>query len=67
MGQTFVYDRLCLCLVLGIDALNQGNSLAEDGHVALEYALNHVADRQLVPLETATLQVWIDYGRLLHA
>ena len=53
--------------MLGIHTLNQGDSLREDGDIAFQYAFDHLADGELVPLETASFQIGIDDGLLFNA
>ena len=60
--QTLVDDLLGTCLVVGIDALDEGDGLREDGDVSLEDALYHLSDGEFPAART--LEVWV-YDRWL--
>ena len=53
--------------MVGVDALYQRHGLRQDGDVALDDALHHLAGRELAATEAVALQVGIDDGRLLYA
>ena len=55
--QTLVDDLLGTSLVVRIDALDEGDGLREDGDVALEDALYHLADGEFPAART--LEVWV--------
>ena len=67
VGQALIDDLLGTGLVVGVDTLDEGDGLREDGDVALEDALDHLPDREVVTAEAAALQVGIDDRRLLNA
>ena len=67
IGQALLNDFLSDALVVGIGALYEGYGLSEDGRIALEDAFHVVGGGQLATGKTASLQVGIDDGGLLHA
>ena len=64
--QATVNDLLSLGLVIGVDTLDERDSLREDGDVTLEDALNHLSDGEFTPPESVALQIGVDNGGLLY-
>ena len=64
VGQTLVDDLLCSCLVVGIDTLDEGDGLREDGDVTLEDALYHLSNGEFPTAHT--LEVWVHDRWLVH-
>ena len=60
------HNLLRLSLMVGIHTLYQRHRLRENRHVTFHDTLNHLADAQLTPAETVTLQVRVDDRRLLY-
>ena len=65
IGQALVDDLLSLGLMVGVDTLDERDGLREDGDIALEDALDHIASRQLTT--AVALEVGVDDGGLFDA
>ena len=53
--------------MVGIDTLNEGDSLRQDGDIAFHDAFNHLGCRQLTTAHATALQVGVDDGWLCYA
>ena len=67
IGQSTIDDLLRLGLMVRIDTLYECDSLRENGDIAFDDTLDHLADRELTTTEAVTLQVRVDDGLLIHA
>ena len=67
VGQTLLDDLLRLGLMVGVDALDEGDGLREDGDVALQDAFYHIGGAHHLTAEAASLQIRIDDRLLLYA
>ena len=52
--------------MVGVDTLDEGDGLREDGDIALEDAFHHLGGREFTTAEAVALQVGIDDGGLFH-
>ena len=66
IGQTLIDHFLRLSLMIGVDTLDEGHCLREDGDIALEDAFYHVGSRKLTTTDAIALQIGVDDGGLLH-
>ena len=67
IGQTLVDNLLSFLLMLRMDTLYQRHRLRQNGDVALDDALHHFGNRQLVATEAVALQIGVDDRGLLYA
>ena len=65
-GQALIDDFLRLRLMIGIDTLNEGHCLREDGDIALEDAFDHLRSCELTTTETVVFHIGVDDGGLLY-
>ena len=66
VGQALVDNLLSLCLVVGIDTLDQRHGLRQDGDIALDNALHHLCSAEFTPTEAVTLHIRVNDGRLFY-
>ena len=53
--------------MVGVDTLDEGHGLRQDGDIALDDALDHIADREFATTESVAFQVGIDDTLLFDA
>ena len=65
MGQASLDNLLRLGLVRGVVALDEGNSLREDGYVSIQNTLHILVSRERATL--LALEIWVYYRLIFNA